>query len=56
MSGLPVQARKGRGQGLAIARSAIVHKQTGPSSSNSTPGLGTAFAFRLPLHETTEGA
>jgi signal transduction histidine kinase len=40
---------KGTGQGLAIARSAIVDKHGGSIRFESAPGAGTCFFIRLPL-------
>ncbi len=40
---------KGTGQGLAIARTAIVEKHNGRITVNSTEGSGTEFIIRLPL-------
>jgi signal transduction histidine kinase len=42
---------RGTGQGLAIARSIVVDKHAGRISVQSTPGTGTCFTLRLPLHE-----
>jgi PAS domain S-box-containing protein len=41
---------KGTGQGLAIAHHVIVEKHCGQLSFESTPGQGTTFIIRLPLH------
>lgn len=40
---------KGTGQGLAIARAAIVDKHQGTIDFRSQPGQGTTFILRLPL-------
>lgn len=40
---------KGTGQGLAMARSAIVAKHGGSIRFETTPGVGTCFFIRLPL-------
>jgi signal transduction histidine kinase len=40
---------KGTGQGLSIARSAIVDKHHGNLTFESVPGVGTTFFIRLPL-------
>lgn len=42
---------KGRGQGLAIARSVVVDKHRGHLRFVSEPGRGTTFVIKLPLHE-----
>jgi signal transduction histidine kinase len=42
---------KGTGQGLSIARHAIVEKHGGTLEFQTTPGEGTTFIARLPLHE-----
>jgi signal transduction histidine kinase len=42
---------KGTGQGLAIARSAIVDKHGGTLTFESEPGKGTTFLIRLPLSD-----
>lgn len=41
---------KGTGQGLAIARSAVVDKHQGTIHFETETGKGTAFVIRLPLH------
>jgi two-component system NtrC family sensor kinase len=41
---------RGTGQGLAIARSIVVDKHAGRIAVQSTPGIGTCFTLRLPLH------
>ena len=41
---------KGTGQGLAIARSVIVDKHFGSLTFESSPGNGTTFHVRLPIH------
>ncbi len=41
---------KGTGQGLAIARNIVVDKHGGKLSFESTPGEGTTFFIRLPIH------
>ena len=41
---------RGTGQGLAIARSIVVDKHGGRINVRSTPGEGTCFIVRLPLH------
>ena len=41
---------RGTGQGLAIARSIVVDKHAGRLNVRSTPGIGTCFTLRLPLH------
>jgi PAS domain S-box-containing protein len=40
---------KGSGQGLALARSVIVHKHGGEITFESEVGTGTTFVIRLPL-------
>jgi signal transduction histidine kinase len=40
---------KGTGQGLAIARSAVVDKHGGVLRCESTVGQGTTFIIRIPL-------
>jgi len=42
----------GTGQGLSIARDVIVGKHKGEIDFRTTPGEGTTFALRLPLHHT----
>ncbi len=42
---------KGSGQGLAISRTIIHDKHGGELSFDSTPGKGTTFTIRLPLHQ-----
>jgi|GEM_PF-1447732 len=41
---------RGTGQGLAIARSIIVDRHRGTLRFEVTPGVGTAFHIRLPVH------
>jgi signal transduction histidine kinase len=41
---------KGTGQGLTIARSIVVAKHGGELNVESTPGKGTRFTIRLPIH------
>ena len=41
---------RGTGQGLAIARSIVVDKHDGRIDVESTPGVGTCFTLRLPIH------
>ena len=40
---------RGTGQGLAIARSAIVDQHGGTLDFETTPGQGTTFIIRIPL-------
>jgi signal transduction histidine kinase len=47
---------RGTGQGLAIARSAIVDKHGGTLTFTSEPGLGTIFRVSLPVHGKTQSA
>jgi PAS domain S-box-containing protein len=47
---------KGTGQGLAIARSAIVNKHGGTLTFETEVGRGTTFIIRLPLKEPAERA
>jgi two-component system, NtrC family, sensor kinase len=44
---------KGSGQGLALARSVIVHKHQGDIRFETEVGRGTTFIIRLPLHPDT---
>jgi PAS domain S-box-containing protein len=44
---------RGSGQGLAIAHSIVVDKHQGDISATSTPGRGTEFTLRLPVHGRT---
>jgi two-component system, NtrC family, sensor kinase len=46
---------KGSGQGLALARSVIVHKHQGAIRFETEVGRGTTFVIRLPLHPDTSG-
>jgi len=46
---------KGTGQGLGVARSAIVDKHGGTITFETKEGEGTTFIVRLPLLEGTEG-
>lgn len=46
---------KGTGQGLAIARSVIVHKHQGTIDFETEMGKGTTFIIRLPI-ETEPGS
>jgi K+-sensing histidine kinase KdpD len=41
---------RGTGQGLALARTAIVDRHRGSISFESQPGAGTTFFVRLPIH------
>lgn len=41
---------RGTGQGLAIVHDAIVNRHSGSVEVNSTPGEGTEFVIRLPIH------
>lgn len=41
---------KGTGQGLSISRSIVVERHGGTLSYDSTPGRGTCFSIRLPVH------
>ncbi|MFN8647551.1 MAG: PAS domain-containing protein [Gemmatimonadales bacterium] len=41
---------RGTGQGLAIARDVVVRKHRGTLTFETTPGQGTTFIVRLPLH------
>ncbi|HET7499723.1 MAG TPA: AAA family ATPase [Kofleriaceae bacterium] len=41
---------RGTGQGLALARTAIVDRHGGSISFESRPGAGTTFFVRLPIH------
>jgi PAS domain S-box-containing protein len=43
---------RGTGQGLALVR-AVVSRHEGTISIHSEPGVGTAFAIRLPINGTT---
>ncbi|MGK7346317.1 MAG: PAS domain S-box protein [Candidatus Nitrospinota bacterium M3_3B_026] len=47
---------KGTGQGLAIARSAIVDKHNGKITFDTEPGRGTTFMVRLPLGDEASSA
>lgn len=47
---------KGTGQGLAIARSAIVDKHNGEITFDTEPGRGTTFIVRLPLGDEPSSA
>ena len=49
------KAGEGTGQGLAIARDAIVGKLGGTISFETKPGSGTTFIIRLPLHPPRTG-
>jgi signal transduction histidine kinase len=40
---------KGTGQGLALARTAIVDRHAGSINFETRPGLGTTFFVRLPI-------
>jgi signal transduction histidine kinase len=40
---------KGTGQGLAIARSAIVDKHRGTLEFETEEGVGTTFIIRIPI-------
>jgi signal transduction histidine kinase len=42
---------RGTGQGLAIARSAVVEKHGGDLTFESEPGRGTTFFIRLPIEQ-----
>jgi two-component system, NtrC family, sensor kinase len=44
---------KGTGQGLAIARSVIVGQHGGSLEFETTPGQGSVFIIRVPLHPAT---
>jgi signal transduction histidine kinase len=46
---------KGTGQGLTIARAAVVTKHGGEITFTSTVGEGTTFFIRLPFGEPREG-
>lgn len=46
---------RGTGQGLVIARSAIVKRHGGTISFASKPGQGTTFIIRLPVSQSTDG-
>jgi len=48
------QVGKGTGQGLAIARSAIVDKHGGTIHFETEVGKGTTFIIRLPLHPAAD--
>ncbi|MCC7073700.1 MAG: HAMP domain-containing protein [Deltaproteobacteria bacterium] len=41
---------KGTGQGLAMAHAVVVEKHGGQLSFDTTPGKGTTFYVRLPIH------
>jgi two-component system, NtrC family, sensor kinase len=41
---------RGTGQGLAITRSIVMDKHAGRIEVHSTPGVGTQFVVRLPVH------
>ena len=41
---------RGTGQGLSIARSAIVERNGGELTFESAPGQGTTFFIRIPIH------
>lgn len=45
---------RGTGQGLVIARNAIVKRHQGTISFNSKPGQGTTFIIRLPIKHTEQ--
>ncbi len=46
---------RGSGQGLAIAYNVIVGKHKGELAVDSTPGIGTTFAVRLPYKAPFDG-
>jgi signal transduction histidine kinase len=45
------QVGRGTGQGLSLARAAIVDRHGGSISFDSQPGVGTTFLIRLPIHD-----
>ncbi|MFC5730639.1 MULTISPECIES: sensor histidine kinase [Nocardioides] len=47
------QVGRGTGQGLALVR-AVVDRHGGRVSVHSTPGLGTTFTIRIPIHGNPE--
>ena len=40
----------GTGQGLTLARAAIVERHGGTLSFETRPGEGTTFSVRIPIH------
>jgi two-component system, NtrC family, sensor kinase len=47
---------RGTGQGLGIARTAVVEKHGGELTFDSAPGQGTTFHIRLPIRQTGAAA
>ncbi|MEJ5340052.1 MAG: PAS domain S-box protein [Thermogutta sp.] len=45
---------KGTGQGLAITHSIVVEKHHGTIDVETTPGKGTTFIVRIPIHDQEE--